>query len=484
MTPKGNWPLPTEPRELLCYVAEYRVLICQPCGYAVQPTGLSRHLKEIHKIHSANREIFLDYADTLDLQQPEAILLPKEKDDTEPIPFLPIVDGLACGIDGCRHLCATGKRMKMHYRAVHPNVTPTDLKCSAVHLQTFFRGNQLRYFAVRRKPSPPTSESERDAGLEPRCTREQVAGDVDMLLKHFRAFLSAEFARNSISASCWDVGPSGLPAKYPFLKHGILSCAALHLAYLNGTQRRLYRFMAARHQNIALPSFRSAVEHPTVDNCLALLAFTELLVIHCFAASRDSDIDSDTGEDSLLLVQGRSGPFPDWLRVLRGSCYIFKPVEAYVMSLPKAAMVFEGYQPANLTTAARNAQLETLFGIFTTKPAAQEPQHPALLSALNLLLHAFALAETSRAQGNYTLNGIVHIWPVQVPDEYLELLKKRHPIALILLAHYALLFLPLEGSWYMEGYSRRLMTRINAELDDEWKTWLTWPLEQVECKAA
>lgn len=133
------------PYQVLQYLPTYQVLICLRCRYAIQPGAVGRHLKEIHHVHRSSRQAFVKYASKFELAQPNDVVLPGE--DHFPVPLLPVQDGIACYFDGCTHLCVTIKRMKQHWRLVHhtPAVDGNNL-WKAVPLQTFFRGNALRYF--------------------------------------------------------------------------------------------------------------------------------------------------------------------------------------------------------------------------------------------------------------------------------------------------------------------------------------------------
>jgi hypothetical protein len=133
------------PAQLLHYLPTYRVLICLHCRYAIQPGAVMRHLKEIHSIKRIARQVFIDHVSKIELSQPNDVIAP---DETHfPVPLLPIQTGLACTFVSCTHLCVTRKRMKQHWRSVHHIIASEEGNFwISVPLQTFFRGNALRYF--------------------------------------------------------------------------------------------------------------------------------------------------------------------------------------------------------------------------------------------------------------------------------------------------------------------------------------------------
>ena len=134
------------PNPMLDYLPQHRVVRCVACQYAVPPSALPRHMKDLHHIHRGRRRSLLEYAATLDLADPADVVLPKPYEP--PVPSLPIEDGVACCSDGCGYLSMTKKRMKRHWVTYHDAHGTEGTDWRSVKLQTFFRGNNLRYFIV------------------------------------------------------------------------------------------------------------------------------------------------------------------------------------------------------------------------------------------------------------------------------------------------------------------------------------------------
>lgn len=481
---------PPSRSQLLHYLPAHRVLICKECRYAIQPSAISRHLKELHHIYRSDRQEYMEYVQALDLADPGDIVLPEPHE--APVPFLPTEIGLACGVDGCSHLCITVKRMKNHWATVHSGVGADGAQWRSVHLQTFFRGNQLRYFIVCQS-STPTSEPERSSELDseasPIETDKPAAPFYDPdwspydleLLENFKNSTVLDLCQNLENKQIWQTTIPQLAYHHSFLKHGILACSALHLAYLQPSERRRYQLTAACHQSKALPEFRTAIASPTEENCNALIAFSQLLIIHCFAAEEQ--------DENLLLVRGKhESGLPDWLQIIRGSCTIFSSIWKFVKTGPLAPILMERMFAERLPLIPENPEharrLQHLIKLpffrkrSITERLAQEYVSPIPGAFLELSV-AFSKTQAARECGVFTLSTALHIWPAKVSQDYLDLLKERDPAALVLLAHYCLLLEPLESNWYMSGFRKRLLTRIYNQLDDEWRQWLQWPLEEI-----
>lgn len=490
------------PSQLFHYLPTYRVLICKECRYAIQPAAISRHLKDLHHIYRSDRQELIEYTKGLQLADPGNVVPPPTYD--APVPFLPTENGLACAKDGCTHLCVTIKRMKNHWATSHKDGGGSGCaRWRSVALQTFFRGNQLKYFIV----SPPCAlqstsaqsseaQSERsrvseaapssdcsyssplasELTLPPDWTHDDIA-----LFNHFTQYTYHDMGRSPLSRRMWQASIPEMAFRHDFLKHGILACSALHLAFLNPSERRRYQIISAGHQERALPQFRALVADPTDETCNALLAFSHLLIVHCFAEEEQ--------DGNLFLVKEAEDPgLLDWLRVMRGSCTIFRHVWSDMTNGPVKPLIEENIQDEPLPIvsenpehAARFKQLLTLpiLGKTTLVAEMLQEQISAYSSALTILAKAFRCAQAAKDQGVLTLWTVVQIWPARIPLEYLDLLRTREPAALVLLAHYCVLLGPLEESWYMNGFRKRLLEKIYFQMDEEWRKWLEWPFAEA-----
>ena len=142
------------PSQLLLPLPQHHVIICRACHYAIPPHAIARHLKDIHHLNRARREVFIDFVSRFDLRNPPDVNDPGE--NHFPVPELPVLDGLQCRYSGCGHLCLSEKRMRKHWHLVHPRHGRWYDDWQHAPLQTFFRGNQLRYFTgpIRSSDSP------------------------------------------------------------------------------------------------------------------------------------------------------------------------------------------------------------------------------------------------------------------------------------------------------------------------------------------
>ncbi|PMD43943.1 hypothetical protein L207DRAFT_525317 [Hyaloscypha variabilis F] len=496
------------PADLLQYLSLYRVVICSSCKYAIQPQAIARHLKEIHHINRGHRRPYMQYISTLSLARVEDILDCKVKEF--PVPLLPVQDGLACESEDCGYLCISAKRMRTHWLDQHGRSGQAFLDWQPVKLQTFFRGNLLRYFTdlksscseVRKVPhcdlrsNPEFGRTK--AGIEAHdltlsyiidpASHPSLDEQDAQLFCHYINNTSCSISTTT-TASIWQVHVPKLAAAHPFLLHGILALSALHLAHLTPTSRTPFIITANTHQSIAMPLFRTAITSVTLQNSEAVLVFSHLLILYSFA--------SEPQDEHLFLTTSTSTPpsppstpaesdetlLPPWLYFLRNGCALLCTVWDYLEASPVAPLASMWDIPL-LTPSSPTPLLTHVLSLIpsATSSSPWSPEETTLYTqAAHDLAAAFHSTSPSHSPNQeFTPWTALRIWPMQLSLPFLAMIKEGHPGALVLLAHYCILLKKIEGAWYFEGRSRRLMGVVMGRLGREWWGFVEGVMGEVE----
>ncbi|KFY83763.1 hypothetical protein V500_09928 [Pseudogymnoascus sp. VKM F-4518 (FW-2643)] len=482
--------------ELLQYLPEYKVVICATCRYAIQPNAIERHLKELHKFRRDSRRPFMQYISKLDLDIPDKV---REIRNTEsPVPLLPVHDGLRCMHEGCTHLCVSAKRMKGHWLSAHGRSGHIDFDWHPVPLQTFFRGNLLRYFTNSDvHPAADSTRSDISINTSDRYSEKLNwnRDDVDVtdlpsisglllqsqldeidstLLQHYITSTSLSLTTDARTKTMWQVTVPRIASQFPFLLHGILACAALHLAYLDPGQGRELMIRGRVHQDRAMPLFRSAIESPNRDNCDAVFAFSHLLVIYSFAAERE--------DERLFLVESNAlEVLPSWLYFIRSGCSMLCDVWDQLESGPVGSLVSAWEIPITFSEAGQEPLMDSLLSAIPlqgSEDSWSEDVCQIYRDAATELGVAFSCTQDPSA--GFTAWDALRIWPMRISDAYLNLLSQHHPGALILVAYYCILLQRLDSHWYFEGRAKRLLFTAMSCLDRRWHHVVEWPLAEIE----
>ncbi|KAJ6023394.1 uncharacterized protein N7446_013754 [Penicillium canescens] len=473
------------PERLLHYCPAHQVLICTACHYAVQPTAIPRHLKDIHHIHSNKRRPFVTYAKSLKLRKPEEVRPPSAGEF--PVPYLPLEQGWRCEAPGCNYLCASIKRMEAHWSAQHGRKGCLNRDWSAAPLQSFFRGNKLRYFtstdsSTKLDGNMASMSRKRDHIRRIRKKHNLNKLDAEALGYYFSASYKS-FVTNDQTERIWlDVVPD-LAYNHLFLLQGILACTLLHMGYLNPTKRQIYTLHACAHQDSALPQFRHAIHHPDEKNCDAILSFAYLLIIYSFATDTQNTINSllivedtyaNSDETELIL--------PQWLHFIRAGCSMLCDVWDRIENGPASALASAWDELGANKFEDKREDLPYLDYFKSLVPGDGSWSDESIEiyhSAANTLTESFALHGRAKRKSHVNPWNILGVWPVRLEVAFISLISERHPGALILLAYYCIILKDMENCWYFEGRPAKLLQSIADVLDAGWHPYIQDPIEIV-----
>ena len=475
------------PSDMLHYLSEYRVLICKPCQYAIQPSAVGRHFKEIHHLYSKARLPFIEYAQSLALDEPANVVYPTQ--DAFPIAYLPVEQGLRCEAPRCEYMCISAKRMAMHWSAAHGCKGAPARDWSAVPLQTFFRGNMLRYFAgprilphhrslpVTANVPQPCSASGRISPKQALVDRYRLHGiDVEALDQYFSATYTTFMIQDTPRrvSQIWRETIPTLALEHRFLLEGILSTGCLHLAHDQPHRYAELHTRSIANLDSAIPPFRHALDYPTAKNCDSILAFAYLLLVVTIASDT-----KDSLTNPLLLIRGTDSPtvdlvLPQWLHFLRFGCTMLWDVMPKIRQGPMQSLVIDIHAEV-VSEAAVWAQMGDLYDLIPTDGMWSEHEIEVYKSSAYFLAESSAQIARATADGQPRPFHMLASWPNKIQDDALLLMSRRHPGMLILLAHYCMFLKKLDGLWYFKDRAEALMSAIEHLLDPRWRPWIDQP---------
>ncbi|KAK4964149.1 hypothetical protein LTR66_012454 [Elasticomyces elasticus] len=289
------------------------------------------------------------------------------------------------------------------------------------------------------------------------------------LMHHYSTSTCASMVIKGELQSIWKYDFPQIAFTSPFLMRGILGIAAIDLARLKPEMHDKLIAVATRHLNVALKSFRETLPVPAADNCNALLAFSMLVVIFAFALPpRVAPIDAIgnifklTRGTSVIMMETykwiKDGPFKPMLQI--GNEFdetpTFEPMKG---SLPEGIDFGLSY-------------LDTMM-------RCGDPTEDERILCTTLVKELQQLYARMFLQARKFSMGSIMQWPNEDPTNFVKLLDKRSPHALVVLAHYCVLFYVLQGRWWVQGWATRLLTDIAQNLAPEWQHWISLPVLAV-----
>lgn len=270
--------------------------------------------------------------------------------------------------------------------------------------------------------------------------------------------------------------------------HALLALSALHLGHTNPEQRNTLVRASMRHQNTALKQFASNLEDLNSENChisVLFAAFTFITGMFTMGREGEEILLSDVAQ-CFLLVQGRAS-IRDGTRACAnpsgvGNMLSNPSVWATVSASPIGPLIAwpqRNYHPAS-SFAERLDELAALV------PTMQVSEPMCLVDEIGV--RSQCLAAVNRLQGTYSMmlaseRKVARIWswPIMISRDFIELVRKGEPVALVILAHYAAMVTCYEEYyWYLDGWGEKVCRVVEDALTEErWVRWIEWPIKCV-----
>ncbi|KAL3455928.1 hypothetical protein BJX64DRAFT_297135 [Aspergillus heterothallicus] len=473
------------PAGLLWYDAEYYVLICRDCQYAIQKNAIQSHLLR-HKIYRDERRSLLSAISELSIVNPDDVSIPLR--GSPPIDGLSIVSGYRCMVPECGHLCASSKRMKSHQSEVHGLSKFSDLTNFArpVELQTFFRGNKLRYFEVISprttntevlSTNPPHDElvSTGGIGTQPSDEHKSRACEIDdsatvpldleamRCFHHFTAKTASTLPsvdKNDDSGSYWELHFVRLALQHECLMYGLLALSVYH---------------------------QTALSEPSAKDSM----YNKRTVFYTaqFLRSRVGlRQDKRTGEDT-IASGGKISCILRCIHWIHPELNILPPaLDGSGFELLITAIREYGSPSKSLeTNTQRHMQHAKENSSCTLSPGLDQAlcrlhelpsrmanvlDKPANIEDVSFTLEAIA-ALVVCCETSFTSAGLESAWTpmatwlAKIPHGFYQLVAEHSPPALLVLAYWATFLVRRaeeSGCWFLDGAANKMLRLIRTEL--------------------
>lgn len=298
-------------------------------------------------------------------------------------------------------------------------------------------------------------------------------------MSHFTSATSYTLSHREADQHMWRVVVPELATSHPFLMHGLLAVSAMHLSHLRPHDRTKHEMQSSYHQALATSQLRSVLTDITASNCTPAFGLCALLtLISMISIARRSDAERDRSgttfvDDTVhhfMLTRGIGGVLADhWPTILSGPLKILstdklEDPDAYALP-PSTAHQF---------SSLRHTIVPSLCA------PSSAPHRVALLAldALELVYKNCLFLHPHLPREKLEV-GVTLRWMSLVPVEFVNYLQRRETVALVLLAHFVVLFKAWGDVWFLEGWCEHALERIERIVGEGGERGLEWPAEQI-----
>jgi hypothetical protein len=464
------------PHDFLEYNANYRLIICRECQYAIQKNALGSHLLR-HKIYRGERQRLLTTIAQLEILEPDQVQVPDA--GSPPVDGLTIISGFRCTAANCSSLYASDKRMRRHWSEIHGIRDPPESCGRPVNLQTFFRGLKLKYFEVE-----STTESQQQdlevmtvpiLGIS---TRSFAEFDLETIryFHHFTTVTSLTFPHeNQGSPKHWQLDVVEQALRLRWLMSGLLSISASHLASLSNdeTTKQVHQKQSLEYFCQFSAGWKEIKQDAGLSKIADAKTGAQMICIlrfcHCMT-------ELPTAEEALQL---ELEPFQwqSFISSLQG-CINADNVLRSIMDDETPEKVSDPTRDIEESDSTKiisanvpSKLLERLRSLpYRMAEALEKPNSVhdlmATLSAIDALGECFSLSFASDDKNSLWMS--MESWWKRLPSHFIQLLRQRDSAALIVLAQWAVLVKRTEQEyWFLKGSAAKLVFHIKGELPPE-----------------
>ncbi|KAJ5448573.1 transcriptional regulator family: Fungal Specific TF [Penicillium cf. griseofulvum] len=299
-----------------------------------------------------------------------------------------------------------------------------------------------------------------------------ISGVRDLELMHkFSTETYQSLCSSNSEHYVWQIAIPRLALQYDFLMNGILALGALHIATtIEPPESLMYIDIALQYHNLTFAPYRAAVDHINPMNCEAALAQSIITTVIGIALPR---VTASRGESSSITEN-----IVVVFELLQGVKKIHRIGESWIkLELFTRRRKYWESGPVTIDSDT-HAALEQLGTLNDETLASNDPdQHRVNKNAIVYLQHFSARVADSIDPAN------VLAWLATIDKEFVANVRRRQPLALLVLMHWGVLLGELDGQrWWARDSGRALVSELLDALhprDMEWANAFAWPRKKM-----
>jgi hypothetical protein len=289
-----------------------------------------------------------------------------------------------------------------------------------------------------------------------------------------------ELLHQAITSTSYTITPEDSPSdnknhsklvlRFPYLMHSTLALAALHL-YSETPHRLELLARAASHQHAALSLVRPHIVDSTPEHSQAILNFAAITSIFALA---------EPAYDPRGL-----GPVRDPVDELLNSFHLGRGIKTILaqrwdelkdeQSVSKVAVLTD--HTVLKATLDETYPAYPILRDVVTRLCGSEEEAASCLQAAENVFYYMAILETHPLDNPGPM--YIQMWPIHVDTLFLDMLAERHPVSLVVLAHYAVLVRMRSNTWWLERWPLAIIQHVSALLDPALIVHVDWPHRRI-----
>ncbi|KAK5173038.1 uncharacterized protein LTR77_003160 [Saxophila tyrrhenica] len=278
----------------------------------------------------------------------------------------------------------------------------------------------------------------------------------------------ASFSPSEEALYLWQNALVDLSFQHEFLLDGILALSAIHKAVLRPEASNPLRLRSPEYIDLAIKSFRFHLDRPSATTIVPLFSLSSLLVVYNFAVAQiqppDDPIAALCHMARLMkgIAQITSNSRDLWDHLLAS---VVKPL---LISLDR-----------DLTGVSETPELLRLRDWVIHMQDLDPVIRKTYLESIDEL-HVVFRNVRSPDGGKRSPIAVALIWPATLSPSFLDYLDRKDPVALVILAHFAILCRLHEDAWFMRSWGGWIFEAVEKELGPQYQSYVEWPRQALQ----
>ncbi|PVH99715.1 hypothetical protein DM02DRAFT_418297 [Periconia macrospinosa] len=283
------------------------------------------------------------------------------------------------------------------------------------------------------------------------------------LLRHYATQSSLTLSPRD-TLSLFQVNLPGEAKNHMFLMHSVLAFSALHLSFVDERNRNRHIYIASKQHEQALVAFRSSVTEVNIDNGGAITAFSFLTAVYTLGLPIVFGFES---------IQNPLTTFVDVLQILRHAWSAVGPTQSIVETGNLRELVRPPpSKPKPCVMHAKGEKVIRFLQYYVDTSPVVEPEYQQIYRDAISSWERFFMNMPCKPP----LWANALIWPMTVSRDFFDLIHEQRPMALIILAVWAIGIYRAPNMWF-NAWGKELVGNIWKISDEETRKALSWPAE-------
>ncbi|KAH6892905.1 hypothetical protein B0T10DRAFT_399837, partial [Thelonectria olida] len=279
------------------------------------------------------------------------------------------------------------------------------------------------------------------------------------LLHHFCTSTHATLSDDSLIRDLWRVRVVKLSFTCECAMLAILSLSALHLGHFSPSRRNALRETAISFHNRASNTATQLMDNLKEENTEGLFAFSILTIYFAFASSPSDG----------------TWTYPPWMTLISGCKSFISISNNQILAGPFSCLMSKACQHLEAHNQVFRVDYVRDLRRLVDESVSDLDRRRIYNDALCALNQTFGVFYET--QGQKDLVDIFY-WVIRSED-FLPLLADKEQEALVIFAYFCVLLNKLSRQWWLDGWVNYLMDLIYSHLNEEHRTWIIWPMEEL-----